>query len=106
MSLPKLPAAVFSHLGPVAVERVPKVDDADSLGECDFHARRIKVKTGVTPMVEWATLGHEMMHAVVCDAGGDTVITDAQTEWLCDVFGTYLAAAVAAGWIVVRVPKP
>lgn len=105
MSLPKLPAAVFSHLGPVAVHRVPKVDDADSRGECDFLTRALKVQAA-TPVVEWQTLGHEQMHAIVSDAGGDTVLSDAQLEWLCDAFGTWYAAAVAAGWLVVKVPKP
>ena len=101
-ALPDLPASVFTHLGPMPIVRVDVVDELNNRGECDLSHRQIKVLTALAPIVAWQTLGHETAHAIIGDAGLDTVLTNKQTELLCDAFGTWIAAAVASGAVVLR----
>ena len=102
MSLPELPSSVFTHLGPMPVTRVDVVDEEKNRGECDLSHRTIKVLADLATIVAWQTLGHELAHAIIGDAGLDTVLTNKQTEMTCDAFGTWLAAAVASGAVVLR----
>jgi hypothetical protein len=100
-----LPDAVFTHLGPMPVVMVEKIADDERRGECDFKDRTIRIADGYADAAQWQTLGHELTHAILWDAGAQHSLTDRQTEIVCDAVGTWFAAAVAAGWLVVKVPK-
>lgn len=94
-----LPETAFSHLGPLAVVRAPIQSDDPRRGECDLTGRVITILPDVADAVAWQTLGHEITHAVLWDAGAQHSLTDRQTEIVCDAVGTWFAAAVRAGWL-------
>ena len=49
-------------------------------------------------------INQEMTHYMLWDAGLNNVLTDKQTEAVCDAVGTYLAAAQRAGYIKAVLP--
>jgi hypothetical protein len=102
MSLPELPASVPTLLGPVPVVREAIISDDPRRGECDLSGRIITIIPNVAPEVAWQTLGHEMMHAILWDGAAQHGLTEKQTETVCDAFGTWLAAAVIAGRVVLK----
>jgi hypothetical protein len=44
-------------------------------------------------------------HVALWDAGGENVLTEAQTEFVCDALGVYLAGAIQNGYLKLCVPK-
>lgn len=99
----EIPHSVFTLLGPVPVELVATVDRNDSMGQAHFGDRTIKVQSGFHEIVVWQTFGHELMHFILSDANADS-LSHRKLEAVCDAFGTWVAAAVAAGAITFLTP--
>jgi hypothetical protein len=104
----KLPTVVYSQLGPVTVTmddgiHADKKDPA--FGMFSGRDRSIRVDSGSSPENQLATLMHEVVHLALFDAGSNNVLTATQAEVVCDAIGTYLAAAILAGYLRVGVPK-
>lgn len=98
----KLPATVYSQIGPVAVsldDRIHADKKEPAFGLFCGRTRTIKVDSGSAPEIQLATLMHEVTHLALFDAGANNVLTATQAEVVCDALGTYLAAAVLAGYL-------
>jgi hypothetical protein len=101
---PKLPGWLYSQLGPVKVESCDLNEhpsDEILMGQYLLEFREIQVDQNLCEEQEWQTLFHEMVHMVVLDAGLDTILKDSHQEAICDAIGTYLASAVANGFLEV-----
>jgi hypothetical protein len=100
----RMPAAVFSLLGPVAVsvEEATATDAELTLGTFDRVKRRIRLDAALAPAARLATLWHECTHVALWDAGADNSLTERQAEIVCDALGTYLAAATLAGYLTLN----
>ena len=46
------------------IDWVERVDDEDSLGECDLSARRIRIRAGLPARLALDVLLHELLHAL------------------------------------------
>lgn len=107
----KLPSQVFTHLGPVPVSldgemaQKEKDDDFSTYGLFCKQKRTVKVDAQSAPESQLSTLLHECVHIALWDAGTANILTDVQTEAVCDALGTYLAAAVIAGYLKLHVPR-
>jgi hypothetical protein len=103
----KFPAEVFSVLGPLPVIRNDDlVEDREAFGETHFRPRTIVVDgKKSSPETRWSTLFHEMTHVALWDGGVHQSLTHEQREGVCDAMGTYLAAAVRAGFLKLLTPK-
>jgi hypothetical protein len=102
----KLPKEVFSHLGPIPVAVVPRVKDkGNPWGMFWYGERRIDLLSKQTDASLLATLGHEMAHVALYDSGVEEGLAEDALEAICNAFGTYIAAAVRAGYITLQVPK-
>lgn len=99
-AFPPVPSQAFSHLGLLPVTVEPKGET--EFGEFPFKARSISISAGMTPAAEWQTYWHECVHVALWDAG--VRLKHEVEEQLCDVLGTYLAAAVGSGFLKVN-PK-
>jgi hypothetical protein len=99
-----LPESVPSSLGPVPVTVVESIHEDGRRGELDEEQRRISVRGGQCDAMLWQTLFHECAHLALFDGAAHEMLTERQTEAVCNTVGTWLAAAVLAGWLVVRVP--
>ena len=93
-----IPTEVFSHLGPVPVIFADTVDAEDSMGEAHFANRKITVQLGHHDKTTAQIFGHELLHFILADGNAD-VMSEKKLEKVCDAFGTWLAAAMAAGAI-------
>lgn len=96
-TLPALPEAVHSALGPVPVELVADLkakDGDDCLGLWLPVPRVIKICDGMAPVTAWVTLVHERIHQILWDAG--VPIDGKQEESVCDAIGTALVAEMLA----------
>ncbi len=107
----KLPAQVFSHLGPVPVHLAREIKGPEFvLGMCVYPTREVVILSDVHEMQRWQTLGHEIMHLCLWDAGAHQSLTAKQQEIVCDAFGTWFAAATKANMITmggkVQLPLP
>lgn len=104
--LPKLPTEVFSLLGPVPVTIVDTlIETDDALGVTRFQGRLIDIEEDASRETQWQTLAHEMVHIALWDGAAHQQLTNDQLELVCDALGTYIAAAVQAGFIKITVPK-
>ena len=112
--IPVLPTSVFSLLGPWAVTEHKHIEAAGSQlptdatgasGMCDFHARTIQIDNHFSPVGKLQVLGHEIAHVWSYDGGLDSVLTEQQQELVCDAFGTWFAAAMKIGYIVLDPTK-
>jgi hypothetical protein len=105
----RLPQTVYSQLGPVTVtlDDVIHADKKEpAFGIFSGRDRTIRVDSGSAEGNQLATLMHEIVHLALYDAGANNVLTATQAEVVCDALGTYLAAAVFAGYLRVTVPRP
>lgn len=96
-TLPALPDAVHSALGPVTVEIVPGLkakDGEECLGLWQPEPRLIQINAGMNPITAWVTLIHERLHQIMWDAG--VPISGKQEEAVCDAIGTALVAEMIA----------
>ena len=95
--LPPLPAAVWSPLGPIAVQQVAGLETEDGLrlyGRYNYETRTIDIDTGPLLLMQWQTLYHEWLHSVLHDHGFDlgpfeepvidTIATALMAWWLAD----------------------
>lgn len=73
MTLPPLPASLFSVYGPIPVEIVEDLKDVDTgdtlFGYWDSYKRIIYIRAGLHPAAAWQTLYHELAHAWLLDIG-------------------------------------
>ena len=99
VGLPPLPKEVWTPLGMVEVLEVEGLADSSTAetlcGQWDNGARQIRIRQGLQPVAAWQTLAHELMHAILHDAGAS--LPDRQLEAVCDAFGSFMAAFVLAG---------
>lgn len=104
--MPALPKEVFSVLGPLPVAIESDLTEKESaLGITRFRPRHIGIDAGSGPETQWQTLGHEITHVAMWDGGCHDILTNEQAEAVCNALGTYLAAAVRAGYIKITVPR-
>lgn len=102
-ALPGLPKSVFSVLGDVPVFLDQKIDYTESaMGLIEGRQRRITISPNQTDIAGWATLFHEMTHLAMWDSGVHNTLTKDQAEAVCDALGTYLAAAMQAGRLILK----
>jgi hypothetical protein len=105
----KLPARVWSQLGVLPVRAEPIAlragQEVADFGEFMHMKREILINSDGGDATKLSTLFHEMAHVAIWDAGGANVLSDAQTEWVCDAIGSYLAGAVFAGYLKFSAPK-
>lgn len=95
--LPPIPSQAFSHLGPVSVSS-SKLEGL--LGHFQPPSRTIELLEGQHTAQQWQTYWHECVHLALFDAG--VKLPEKAEESVCDALGTYLAAAVRAGFIKVQ----
>lgn len=96
-TLPPIPDAVHSVLGPIPVRLVtgsPDPTDPDCLGMWEPATRTITLRQDVAPQTLWVTLFHERVHALLDDAG--VRLTHDQAESVCDALGAGLTAELLA----------
>lgn len=103
----KLPARVWSQVGPVNVRHeagmIDNVNKEDAAyGKWNAVQREITIDPSACDATQLITLGHEITHVALWDAGGENVLSEAQTEFVCDAMGSYLAGAIQAGFIVLK----
>lgn len=104
--LPPLPKTLFSVLGPIPVALVPGLDEKEkALGITRFQSREIGIQPGMTSTTQWQTFWHEASHVALYDGGVNDALTHEQEEAVCNAVGTYLAAAMQAGYITVNAAK-
>lgn len=104
----KLPAFVWSQLGLVpvrAVEGMIESKDDAAYGKWNAVRRDITIDPAACSATQIATLLHEMTHVALWDAGGENVLSEQQTEFVCDALGSYLAGALLAGYVKLQVPR-
>jgi hypothetical protein len=104
----KLPAVVWSQLGDVPVRHVEGMIESKeepAFGRWNAVRRDITIDPQPCHATQMATLFHEITHVALWDAGGENVLTEAQTEFVCDALGVYLAGAMQAGHLKLIVPK-
>jgi Zn-dependent peptidase ImmA (M78 family) len=99
----KLPLSIYSQLGPVPVVFVKGLLEAPSeekaFGKWDEIKRQIEIDPSACDVAQLCTLFHELSHVALTDSGQVHNFTDQQQEVICDMIGTYLAAATLAGYI-------
>lgn len=104
--MPPLPSEAFSVLGPLPVRKEEELlRDEDALGIVRFRPRTIGIDGGSGPETSWQTFAHEMTHVALWDGGIHDALTYEQREGVCNALGTYIAAAVQAGYIKFTVPR-
>jgi hypothetical protein len=104
----KLPAVVWSQLGEIPVKHesgMIESKDEPAFGRWSSVRRDITIDPSPCAATQLATLCHEVTHVALWDAGGENVLTEAQTEFVCDALGVYLAGAIQNGYIKLCVPK-
>lgn len=105
----KLPARVYSQLGPVSVVLKPGLTNkkGEALnGEWSEDDRVVSIDPGSCTATQLATLFHEQIHIALTDSGLSNAFNDEQQETLCCGLGAYFAAAVLSGYLKLSVPRP
>lgn len=82
-----LPATIDLPAGPYRVVRTDPAtrdDPADEViyGRCDYESRTIYIKPQLARTLAWLTFEHEVVHAILFDAG--VKLSDAKAEAVCD----------------------
>jgi Zn-dependent peptidase ImmA (M78 family) len=104
-TVPKLPAALDSAMGAVRVAIDPQLMEREScFGKVDFQARVITIDGAGSRETQWQTLGHELIHLILSDAGLNELLDHDVEEALCTAVGSWLAASVRNGTLSVRSP--
>jgi hypothetical protein len=97
---PPLPRSAFSHLGPLPVVEKTLDPDADYRGKVNLHSRKIVIDESLPPALALQTYWHECVHLALND--GAVRLPEKLEEQICDVMGTYLAAACRTGFLKVN----
>ena len=92
--LARIPKSVRSSAGPVPVKIVRNLTAPDKpteklMGYFDPMRREIMIHSGMSRLTQWTTLRHELIHALLFDAG--VRLRHDVEEKVCDV--------IAAGWV-------
>ena len=95
--MPPLPDTVPTVLGDLAVSVVGFIAEDGRRGEFSEAHRTVAVYSDLAPVVQWQTLFHECTHAALFDSAAAELLTDKQTEAVCNAVGTWLAHAVLTG---------
>lgn len=88
---PPIPTTVQGLAGPITVKLVPNPKDEEGnelWGSWEQHIRTIEIDEAAPVEFQWHTLGHELCHAVLGDAGYVNTIEADDQEALCDAFGS------------------
>lgn len=105
--LPAIPPTAFSHLGPLPVCLLDGMADREgALGKWQEGERRILLDPKTQQVAQWATFWHEIGHVVMWDGAVSQQLSIKQQEAVCDALGTYMAAAMQAGFITVHPLTP
>lgn len=97
MTLPPLPATVFSHHGPIPVLIVEDLADdegAPVFGLWDPMARTISIRAGMSPVMQRLTLEHERTHADLVHLG--VTLSEDQAESICNAIASVRVAELLA----------
>lgn len=98
MTLPPLPAELFSTYGPIPVQLVEELSDPQTgeplFGWWDSFARVIRVRAGLHPAAGWSTLYHEQAHAWIADVG--VKLSTNQEECVCNAIASARLAELLA----------
>lgn len=81
------------------------LENKGALGISRFRPRDIGIDSGAGPESQWQTFGHEITHVALWDGGVHDSLSDKQIEAVCSALGTYIAAAVQAGYMKVVTPR-
>lgn len=101
-----LPRSLWSSQGPVPVTVVKDLyTKEEAFGLWDGQLRTVSIDKAGSPDTQLQTLCHELTEIVIWDSGLHNVFDGPLKEAVCDAVGTYLASAVAAGYIKLTVPK-
>jgi Zn-dependent peptidase ImmA (M78 family) len=101
----KLPRSVFTALGPALIEVSEIADSKESFGIWNSQVRTVTIDGASSYENQLSTLFHEMTHIALWDSGVANFVEEKQAEAVCDAVGTYLAAAVLAGYLKFSVPR-
>lgn len=91
-ALPPLPKEMALPAGPYRVIRAVPVCDKEKrdeyvFGECDVEARTITIRPGLSRTVAHMTLQHELVHAILFDAG--VKLSGVKEECVCDAIAAH-----------------
>ncbi len=102
-TLPPLPPCVDTVLGPIPVVIVPRLKAKRKeggkvrlFGRYRALARQIEISAEATPVMQWQTLYHEWIHAVLADAGLHNAFSEEHQEVIADVIATARVAEILA----------
>lgn len=106
-----IPKEVYSALGPIPVTvedlNDPPEEDCTNYGAFTPSTRTIKLDKNMHPAWTLKVFFHELAHVALVDAGvADLLAKGDFEEMVCDALGTYFAAAVQNGYMVIRVDPP
>lgn len=87
MRAPALPSVIDLPAGPYRVVRTDPTTHEDAptsrvWGRCDYETRTIYVRPKIARTLAWLTLEHEIVHAILFDAG--VKLSDTKEEAVCD----------------------
>lgn len=90
MTYPKLPALVAMPAGPVTVlvKPITLKGEEGAVGWWDADSRTVTISPTLERRLQWATLYHELTHAMLSDSGLDYLIDDKMQEALCEANAT------------------
>lgn len=96
---PRIPKSIFSALGEIPVRSMSRkeADDDDCTGKYDPTPREIRLFDKSDPAQRWRVLCHEIIHVPLYERGLEYILTEKQTEAVCDAVGNFLAEMVVAG---------
>lgn len=99
-----LPRSLWSPQGPVKVTQRDLSDD-NLLGCWEPTDRYIAIHDGACKETKWSTLFHEITEMILWDSGLHNILPHDTKEAVCDAVGGYFAAALAAGYVKLTVPR-
>ncbi len=90
----ELPKEIPSLLGPVSVELVEFLPDADEdeCGHWHHDDRTIRIKKSLHEIAIEHTFYHEQMHMILEDSGVAQILRKRQEEAVCDAYASFKLA--------------
>lgn len=102
MKLPRMPAAVCSPLGDVAVGTLGSEESKKALAMFFGDQRAIGVSPNQSPISAWQSFFHELTHLAMWDSGVHQLLEEKQEEAVCDAMGTLLAYMLKVGQLKLK----
>ena len=96
--LPDIPSELWTPLGLIPITKVEGLAGDNGDKACGMWLnglREVKIAQHMHPIADWQTVGHELAHVILHDAGAQ--LDEKQEEAVCDAFGSYIAAFVLNG---------